>query len=280
MKRCRTRGLLTLVGGMVTLAGSSGAAAEVAPGVSRSTPTAAHTPRELAAAALRPAPIPREPAAAALRPVPVPHEIPADVVVRAFVKADDGTLRLVVRVPLTSMRDVTFPVRGPGYVEIEEASALLADQATIWIASYVALYEETALLPAPAVTATRISLPSDPSFADYDRALARVSDPPLPPGIDLILEQAMLDVVLETPIRSAHSRFSIDPAWAHLGIRTTTVLRFVTPRGRGARLPVHGESLGVSASTPDGTRRSCASSCSASRTSWTGSTTSSSCSAW
>jgi len=153
------------------------------------------------------------------------------VVVRAFVKAADGTLRLVVRVPLTSMRDVDFPVRGPGYVEIEEASELLADQATIWIASYVALYEESAPLPRPIVTGARISLPSDPSFADYDRALAHVSAPPLGAGIDLILEQAMLDVVLETPVESADSRLSIDPAWAHLGIRTTTVLRFVTPEG-------------------------------------------------
>ncbi|MYG33978.1 MAG: HupE/UreJ family protein, partial [Gemmatimonadetes bacterium] len=153
------------------------------------------------------------------------------MVVRAFVKADDGTLRLVVRVPLTSMRDVDFPVRGPGYVEIEEASELLTDQATIWIASYVALYEESAILPAPTVAGARISLPSDPSFADYDRALAHISAPPLGAGIDLILEQAMLDVVLETPVESADSRFSIDPAWAHLGIRTTTVLRFVTPEG-------------------------------------------------
>ncbi|MYE15865.1 MAG: HupE/UreJ family protein, partial [Gemmatimonadetes bacterium] len=217
MKRSKTSGLVALAVGMVTLAGSSRAAAEVAPVVSRSTPATA--------------PAPHEPAAAALRRAPVPHEIPADVVVRAFVKADDGTLRLVVRVPLTSMRDVDFPVRGPGYVEIEEASELLADQATIWIASYVALFEESVPLSAPTVTGARISLPSDPSFADYDRALAHISAPPLGAGIDLILEQAMLDVVLETPVESADSRFSIDPAWAHLGIRTTTVLRFVTPEG-------------------------------------------------
>ena len=215
MKRHGTSGLVALVAGMVALAGPFEAAAEVASDASRR--SAAATAHELPAVALRPAPI--------------PHEIPADVVVRAFVKAEEGTLRLVIRVPLTSMRDVTFPVRGPGYVEIDEASALLSDQATIWIASYVALYEESALLPAPTVTAARISLPSDPSFADYDRALAHVGAPPLPVGIDLILEQAMLDVVLETPIESADSRFSIDPAWAHLGLRTTTVLRFVTPEG-------------------------------------------------
>ncbi|MDE2804378.1 MAG: HupE/UreJ family protein [Gemmatimonadota bacterium] len=177
------------------------------------------------------APVPLPHARPAAAPAPLPHEIPADVIVRAFVKAEGGALRLVLRVPLTSMRDVDFPVRGPGYVEIDEASLLLDDLATLWIAGYVTLYEEAARLPTPLVTATRISLPSDPSFADYDHAVAHMSAPQVSPGVDLVLEQAMLDVVLETPIRSADSRFSIDPAWAHLGIRTTTVLRFVTPEG-------------------------------------------------
>ncbi len=222
MNRCGTPRLIALLVGMTTVASAPTVAAEVAPGASRPAPPPAPggpAPR---------APVPPRPAAP--RPAP-PHEIPADVVVRAFVKAEGGTLRLVVRVPLVSMRDVDFPVRGPGYVEIDEASALLADQATIWIAGYVALFEDGTPLPAPTVAATRIALPSDPSFADYDRALARVGDPPLPSGIDLVLEQAMLDVVLETPVRSADSRFSIDPQWAHLGLRTTTVLRFVTPEG-------------------------------------------------
>ena len=173
---------------------------------------------------------PVPPPAAAARP-PAPHEIPADVIVRAFAKAGAGALHLVVRVPLTSMRDVDFPVRGPGYVDIEGATALLADQATVWIAGYVTLYEESALLPAPIVTGARISLPSDPSFADYDRAVAHIAAPPLPPATDLMLEQAMLDVILRVPVGSARSRFSIDPAWAHLGLRTTTVLRFITPDG-------------------------------------------------
>ena len=168
---------------------------------------------------------------AAAIPAPAPHEIPADVIVRAFVKAEAGALHLVVRVPLTSMRDVDFPVRGPGYVETEEATELLADQAKVWIADYVTLYEEAVRLAAPAVTGARISLPSDPSFADYDRAVAHIAAPPLPPATELMLEQAMLDVVLRTPITSPESRFSIDPAWAHLGIRTTTVLRFITPEG-------------------------------------------------
>lgn len=163
---------------------------------------------------------------------PAAHEVPADVVVRAFAKAENGALWLIVRVPLVSMRDVTFPVRGPGYLDLEAARPLLAPQAALWIGDYVALYEEAARLPAPSVVAARISLPSDPSFRAYDGALAHVRDGPrLPPDTDLVLEQAMLDVVLRAPVASEDARFSIDPAWAHLGVRTTTVLRYVTPGG-------------------------------------------------
>lgn len=160
------------------------------------------------------------------------HEVPADVVVRAFAKAEHGALWLVVRVPLVSMRDVDFPVRGPGYVDLARVRPLLADQAALWIADYATLWEEAARLPTPEVIAARVSAPSDPSFSDYDRALLHVrSGPRLSPSVDLVLEQAMLDVVLRSPAKSEASRFSIDPAWAHLGLRTTTVLRYVTPDG-------------------------------------------------
>lgn len=160
------------------------------------------------------------------------HEVPADVVVRAFAKAEDGALWLVVRVPLVSMRDVDFPVRVPGYVDLTAVRPLLADQAALWVAGYVTLWEEAVQLPTPEVAAVRVSLPSDPSFSDYDRALRHVrSGPRLPPSVDLVLEQAMLDMVLRAPVESEASRFSIAPAWAHLGIRTTTVLRYATPGG-------------------------------------------------
>jgi hypothetical protein len=39
----------------------------------------------------------------------------------------------------------------------------------------------------------------------------------------------MLDVVLDYPVASATSRFSVEPKLARLGIRTTTVLRFLPP---------------------------------------------------
>lgn len=162
---------------------------------------------------------------------PAAHEVPADMVVRVFAKVEGGALRLIVRVPLASMRDVDFPTRGPGYLDLEAVRPLLADQAALWLADYVALYEESDRLPDPVVAGARVSLPSDPSFREYGLALAHVNGPRLPSATDLVLEQALLDVVLQTPVASHESRFSIDPAWAHLGVRTTTVLRYVTPAG-------------------------------------------------
>ena len=47
------------------------------------------------------------------------HEIPADVTLQAFVAPDGDVIRALVRVPLPSMRDYIFPVRDPGYLEIE-----------------------------------------------------------------------------------------------------------------------------------------------------------------
>src|SRR5207249_2087331 len=65
------------------------------------------------------------------------HEIPASVRVLAFVKASGHQLRLVVRVPLEAIRDVTFPLRGPGYLEISRTEPLLKDAAKLWIAADV-----------------------------------------------------------------------------------------------------------------------------------------------
>jgi hypothetical protein len=74
-------------------------------------------------------------------------------------------------------------------------------------------------------------LPSDRAFETYDKAVANVLGPGLPASTDLAWQQAMLDVMLEYPITSDSARFSIDPTWARLGVRTTTVLRFRPANG-------------------------------------------------
>lgn len=162
---------------------------------------------------------------------PHAHEIPSDVTVLAFVKPEGDRLRVLVRVPLVSMRDVEFPLYGPGYLDIRGAEPLLEDQALIWIADYLELWEDGSPLQRPEVAGVRLSLPSDRSFTSYEQALAHLQAGTLDPDTEIVLEQVLMDVLLEAPVRSASARFSLEPTLAHLGIRTTTVLRFLPPGG-------------------------------------------------
>jgi hypothetical protein len=159
------------------------------------------------------------------------HEIPASVTVLAFVKPDGQRLRILLRVPLEAIRDVDFPLHGPGYIDIAGAGPLLPDAVKLWIADYIELYEGDTRLGKEQIVAARIALPGDRSFENWQSALAGVGRPPLPVSTELVWQQALLDVLLEYPIAAEHSNFAIRPALAHLGVRTATVLRFLPPGG-------------------------------------------------
>ena len=162
---------------------------------------------------------------------PYAHDIPSSVRVMAFIKPDGKTLRVVLRAPLESMRDVNFPTRGPGYLDFAAADPLLRDATKLWIADELHAYEHDAELPSPAILAVHVSLPSDRSFESYAAALAHAQSARLADTVDISWKQAMLDVVLEYPIHSDQSVFALRPALARLGVRTTTVLRFLPPGG-------------------------------------------------
>jgi hypothetical protein len=159
------------------------------------------------------------------------HEIPTRVTVLAFVKPDGHRLRVILRVPLEAMRDIDFPLRGPGYLDVHRSAPLLDQAARVWLAGSMSLYEGESPLADARIVATRISLPSDRSFTTYDSALAHLSAAPLDSSTELFWKQAVLDVLIEYPIASPASNFSIDPTLARLGVRTTTVLRFLPPNG-------------------------------------------------
>lgn len=162
------------------------------------------------------------------------HEIPARVTVLAFVRPEARALQVVVRVPLDAMRDMEFPLRGQGYLDLARAGPLLDDAARLWIAGAIELQENGRPLRDVRVTATRVSLPSDRSFDTYQNALAHVTGASLPEETELVWQQGLLDILLEYPIESDRSNFSIRPALARLGLRTITVLRFL-PSGGGER---------------------------------------------
>jgi len=159
------------------------------------------------------------------------HDIPNDVTVQAFVKPVGERLHLLLRVPLRACRDVDFPKRGPGYLDLARADAALRDAATQWLADAIQLYEGDQRLPSPQVVETRVSLESDKSFASYEEALAHVTGARLPNDTEFYWNQGLLDVLFEYPIHSDQSDFSIHAGLARLGLRVVTVLRFLPPGG-------------------------------------------------
>ena len=161
----------------------------------------------------------------------VAHDIPNDVVVQAFVKPQGDRLHLLVRVPLKAMRDMNFPERGPGYLDLARVSDVLPGAATLWIADFIEVDENDTHLSKPQIVATRISLPSDRSFVSYEDAIAHVNAPPLSNDTNVYWDQTLLDVLFEYPIQSEQSRFCIHPALARLGLRVVTVLRFLPASG-------------------------------------------------
>ena len=162
---------------------------------------------------------------------PAAHDIPMDVAVQAFVRPEGQTLLLIVRVPLLAMRDVIVPLRGPGFLDLPRAEPALREAATTWVARSVELFENDLPVPTRRLTGIRVSLPSDRSFSSYGQALAHVTGPPLPPDTDLIRNQALLDALIQFPIASDRSDFSVRLGLERLGLRVITALRFVPPDG-------------------------------------------------
>ncbi len=163
------------------------------------------------------------------------HDIPSDITVRAFIKPEGQRLSMLVRVPLEAMLDVTFPLTGPGYLDLSRADESLRDAAMLWLGQEVSIYEDGTRLAVPELVAARASLPSDRSFGAYDTALASIRGPPLPASTQIFWQQVMLDVLFEYRITSDRSEFSILPGLERLGMRVSTVLRFLPATG-GERL--------------------------------------------
>jgi hypothetical protein len=129
------------------------------------------------------------------------------------------------------MRDISFPERSAGYLDLKRVGELLPSAATLWISDFIEIYEGDVRLPKPQVIATRISLPSDRSFASYEDALAHLTGTPLPDTTNISWDQTMLDVLFDYPIQSERSRFSLHPGLARLGLRVMIALRFLPSSG-------------------------------------------------
>lgn len=168
------------------------------------------------------------------------HEVPDDVRIQAFFKPQGPTLQLLMRVPLAAMREVDFPRRGPGYVDLARVDAALQTAARQWLSDNFSVQEDGRTLPEPRLVRARVALPSDRSFTAFESALAQVQGPPLPAETDLYWNQGLLDVLFEYPITSDRAAFSIDPRFARLGLKVKTSVLVLLPQRAARAFELHG----------------------------------------
>jgi len=177
-----------------------------------------------------------------LGPVTRAHEVPNEVTVFGFVRPEGNALRLLLRVPLKSMRDIEVPLLSNGFLDFSRVEQALNDAATIWILDYLELYENGARLARPEVLGARVSLPSDRSFDSYDAALANIiTAPRIEQGTQLYWEQGMMDIALAYPIESDQADFAIRPGLTRLGVQVNVVLRFLQPGQPERAFDVHAD---------------------------------------
>jgi len=122
-------------------------------------------------------------------------DLPPEIVLRGFVKSEEGRAQLLVRVPLALLASISLPKRGPGYLDLLRIEAALK-QAAGATGRQIELSVDGVVL-APTTREVRLSLLSDRSFASYATAIAHLQGPPLPVDTDLFWSQGFLDVQLE-----------------------------------------------------------------------------------
>ncbi len=68
------------------------------------------------------------------------HDIPSRVTVYAFVKPEGNQLTALLRVPMEAFSEISFPLRGPGYLQFSEADFSINDAARVYITESIHFY--------------------------------------------------------------------------------------------------------------------------------------------
>ena len=169
------------------------------------------------------------------------HNIPVSAVVQMYVKPEGQTLQVLVRVPLATYMDAEYPRRDGDYVDLAKVDSSLRAAATVILLETLTLYEGARQLPNPRIVSVRMALDSDNSFASYDTALTHLTGSPLPPETNMFWEQGKLDVLLEYPIQTDKSYFSMHAALDRLALHEITTVQYLQPNGISRAYELQGD---------------------------------------
>jgi hypothetical protein len=156
------------------------------------------------------------------------HDAPANVTVHLHLRAEGGTMRALVRIPLEAVRDVDFPAIEGGYLDVAALAPRLDGLAQLWVADKVIVLEDGVEAGRGEVRATQISMESDRAFASFAAAAKRMREP-LPGNEEkLFWKQVFFDVELAIPLRRVGAHLAVRPGFADLGEKVQTVMHYGT----------------------------------------------------
>lgn len=166
------------------------------------------------------------------------HEIPADARIELLIDFEAGTaaaprrLHAFVRVPLESLRDVDFPLRANGALDIAAGRPLLKDTVELWLGDELRFLEGGVELPRPTLVDARFALPGEPRTRDLAGALALQR--PLPDAMSIPWRQTHVVAHYRLDLPTTSRDIAIASGLHHLGLRTRTQL---TVRGADPARP-------------------------------------------
>jgi hypothetical protein len=167
------------------------------------------------------------------------HDIPDEIVVQSYVRPQQNTLQVLLRVPLIAITDANLPKNGTGYLAMTYLDPALREAAN-QISNGIVFLEGNERLIGYEMANARISLPSDRSFDTYVGALARVRGAKLPDSTLIYYNQGFLDLELNFPIQSQDSLFSMRVLFGRgLANRTATYINFIRPDGGVRAFRIH-----------------------------------------
>jgi HupE / UreJ protein len=167
--------------------------------------------------------------------------IPEVVNVKVFVRLENGSLDLLVRVPLAAVKDIQFPTRGEaGYLDLEALASMLPGAADHWIAGGFDVFDHGEPVSSPEVDQPRIATISDQSFDSYQSAIDHLGAPPVAATENLFLDQVWFDMRLRYRLASEPPAIAIDPKVAGWGVRVSTDLKIVDAGGQVRSLTFEG----------------------------------------
>jgi len=171
-------------------------------------------------------------------PAAFAHDIPNQIRLQALVKPEGNTLHFLVRIPLTMLLNLDLPKRGPGFLALDHLDEGL-QRAADATAREIILLENGKPLNFASVS-TRISQPSNQSFAGFEEALAHIQGPPLPANTDVFWNQGYFDAYFRYPISSPEADIALDLQVAP-GLRNslTLILRYLSPNGPERAYELH-----------------------------------------